>query len=750
MFKILSFAAVLTAILPAYGAVSWFGKNIPAGVKENAQGVIKAARLDAFDITAGTMDAPEIAAAFRKHFPGKELKNDGFFLVINGKKIIAGSRVSRGTIFAVTHAAEKLNRYAAARPLGQDEPLPGKAEENVQYKHLSNPVFTSRGLIVTAYNNVHTTFARWMLRNRFNEAFGAIRLTDAYYDAVINFGIPWNTSGHSFYYWLPGKYHKSNPEFFPLINGKRKIYKGSYATQVQLNVGNKGLQELVVSRIIDYIKKHPDCETIAFGMNDGTGWGDSPEERAFDDPEEYTRKVYSTRYFRFANLIAERVCKVYPKIKLVTFAYLRCLEPPKLEKLHPNLIIKICTYRRCYKCRLNDPECTINSKFNKLLKSWARFGNEITVYDYLKLGSSPEFPTPMMRVIQQDLQYYRSLGITGYATEIIVDGGKNIRAVPNFKGKGFYRSNPADHERYWTGANMIYYLLGKLLWDPDADIDRMISDYHTGHYGAAGKEMAKIYSLIEKRWNDDPAPYVWSGSYTNFPQMLFRRGDAKTIEAHLKAAEAAVAGVPYYASRVKKSAELIRGLWFRQMDAKSKELRLVNGKAVIDGTLVSRSKRGAVPSPLRSKIALELKGEFLHIKGEFFQPRNTIVAKNPGRDSEGGNYGDTFEIFIDAGPGNLKHGSYQFIVSAGGSLWDGQLRNSSWNSSTSVKTQLLADRWVADVIIPLKELGYNKIKKGDRIRANFVIIRHKPKLDVSGWSSTALEGRSSLGTLIVE
>ena len=147
------------------------------------------------------------------------------------------------------------------------------------------------------------------------------------------------------------------------------------------------------------------------------------------------------------------------KIKIVTFAYLRCLEPPKLEKLHPNLVIKLCTYRRCYKCRINDPECTINQNWNKLLIDWSKFGNEISIYDYLKLGNSPEFPVPMMKVIQQDLQYYRTLGITGYETELIVDGGPVILAAPNFKGKGFYRSKPADHERYWTGAKLIFYLL---------------------------------------------------------------------------------------------------------------------------------------------------------------------------------------------------------------------------------------------------------------------------------------------------
>ena len=745
--SVLALAAMM--MMPVYGTITWQGKNIPAGVKANGAKVVKAAKLGDFQIYAGTMDVPEIAAVFAENFPGKKLTSDGFFLIIDGKKITVGSLVARGLVYGITHAAEKLNNYSAPRPFGQDRVVPGNAKVDFKYKHFSNPAFDVRGFVVCSFNNVHGTFAEWMIRNRYNAGFGSIRFTDAYYDAVTNYGIPWYTSGHSLYYWLPGSYSKTNPEFFPLINGKRKFYKGNYAVGIQLNVGNKGLQDLVVNRIVDFAKKYPECKYIALSVNDGGGWGESPEERAFDDPDEYTRHVYSTRFFRFANLIAERVAKINPDIKIVTLAYLRCVEPPKLEKLSPNIVVKLCTYRRCYKCRLNDPECRVNRRWNKLLTDWKRFGNPIHIYDYIHLGGSPEFPMPDLRILQKDLQYYKSIGVTGYDTEITVDGGPIVRAAPKFKGKGFYRSKPEAHDRYWTGVKMVFHQLGKLLWDPELDYEKSKQEYFVNFFGPAANAMSKIFKLVEKRWEEDKACYVWSGAYTNFPQMLFKRGDEKLLNAYLIEAEKAVAAIPYYAENVKKEAALIRKLWITQMDAKSKELRLKNGKGVIGkGDFVSRSKRGAIPAKYPSKIELAIKGDKLHIKGEFIQPAGTILAQNPGRDGSK-NFGDTFEIFIDAGPGNPKDGSYQFIVSAGGGLWDGQLRSSEWNSTTTFKTTVKKDRWSADVVIPLKELGYNKITKGMILRANFVIIRNKLK-DISGWSSTALEGRSSLGNVVVE
>ena len=103
---------------------------------------------------------------------------------------------------------------------------------------------------------------------------------------------------------------------------------------------------------------------IAMGMNDGMGWGDSPEERAMDDPDEYKRGVYSTRYFRFCNIIAEKFCKRYPDVQIFVYAYMTAVEPPKLKKLHKNLFIGLCTYRRDYKHRINDPSSSVNARSN--------------------------------------------------------------------------------------------------------------------------------------------------------------------------------------------------------------------------------------------------------------------------------------------------------------------------------------------------------------------------------------------------
>ncbi len=743
------FVIILLAACSLYGGIDWHDrKSIPAGVRENFEGVVKSAKLEDFEITAGMMDSPVIKEAFSKNFPGRELKDDGFFLCINGRKIVLGSRVPRGLVYGISHAAEKLSGYLPARPLGQDRPVPGTAKTDLKYSVCTNPEFKFRRMGVVSFNNIHIDFTRWMLRNGFNCAWDPVSKTATNYPHATDLGLAWHpVGGHTFYYWLPGDLYAAHPEYFPLVDGKRKKYpKKGYATHVQLEFGSPAVQDLVAKRIVEYADKYPSCTSVGFGMNDGGGWGDSPESRAMDDPEEYKQGNYSTRYFRFANIVAEKVAEKKPELKIGALAYLRCVAPPKLEKLHPNISVTICTYRRCYKCRINDPNCTVNRYWNKILTGWARFGNPIYIYDYLRINAA--FPIPYMRVIQKDLQYYRKLGVCSYHTEMIVDGGKANLAIDNPRLKGFYRSKPEENEEYWTGSKMNLWLLGKLLWDPNAGLDGLIDEYYGKYFGPAGCHLRKIFGLIEKRWQEYEAPFMWTDARVNFPEMLFREGDEKYMEACLKAAETAAANQPYYAARVAKEAGLIRGTWFRLMGAKSKELPLRNGKKSVIG-FVKSSRKGPVPPTDKSRLAVSLQGDTLVLDGEFFQKKDTIDARNPGRDIHGKGYGDTFEIFIQAGPEKRRDGHYQLIVSAGGGMWDYQMRNSEWNCSFTAETKILPDKWTAHVVIPLKELGYPAVKKGQRIKANFCRVRIRPR-EISSWTNGSLAGSSYFGTLVAE
>ncbi len=722
-------------------------KEIPEGLKQNISQMVNAAGLQDFDIVAGTTDAPAICEVLKKNFPQKKLRDDGFFLIIDGKKITVGSDFPRGIIYGLTRAAEKLSNYSPARSMEHNEIVPEAAKSDIKHRELSNPVFNDRSFNWCCFNGIHAPSFDWAMRNYHNAQYISIRYTGRDYETVNNAGFPLRSGGHSFAFWLPGKYFAAHPEYFSLINGKRTGYKeNDYAEHVQLNVGNKDLQDLVAKRMLEYLKQYPGCDTLALVMNDGGNWGDSPEERAFDDPDEYSRKVYSTRYFRFVNIIAEKVCSVRPDVKIYTLAYLDCEEVPKIEKLHPNVIVGLCTYRRCYKCTINDPTCDTNRRWDNLLRGWSKLSKQIHIYDYLAFGGMPAFPAPVLKVMQKDLQYYHSLGVTGYKTESVVDGGP-WKFAGNSKGLGFYRSKPADHIHYWTGMNMIYHLMSRLLWDPYSDLEAMKADYFHRYYGPAAAAMQKINTLIEKRWDDDKSPYVWNQYSTNFPAMLFKPGDFEKVRSWIKEAEKAAAAVPFYSRRVAHFADLVNKVWSKDLGGITKTL-YVKESAVIDGGFARFKDGKSVPAESRARIKITLKGTEMILNAEFFQPGSDVVTTYKGRDGLRG-YGDTFEIFINAGPKNRKDGYYQFIVGAGGGIYDAKMRNYKWNCSFTAQASVKSDRWCADVKIPLHELGYDELKPGDTIRLNLGHVRQKP-YEISSWTDGSLEGQTSFGTIIKE
>lgn len=72
---------------------------------------------------------------------------------------------------------------------------------------------------------------------------------------------------------------------------------------------------------------------------------------------------------------------------------------------------------------------------------------------------------------------------------------------------------------------------------------------------------------------------------------------------------------------------------------------------------------------------------------------------------------DRFEIFFVPNPEKMSD-YYQFIITSGGVLWDGRriikgFPDREWNSNAKLKVTHYADRWKAELIIPLADIGFS-------------------------------------------
>ncbi len=123
-----------------------------------------------------------------------------------------------------------------------------------------------------------------------------------------------------------------------------------------------------------------------------------------------------------------------------------------------------------------------------------------------------------------------------------------------------------------------------------------------------------------------------------------------------------------------------------------------------------------------------------------FEPEmSRLQAEVTGRDGNAFE-DDSVEAFLSPDPAKPAH-CYHFIISASGALWDGETKgaldpaDSKWNSGAEVKTFRENHRWIAQIRIPLNDLGVSGAKVGQSLAANFYRNRYCGKpVTYMAWS----------------
>jgi len=278
---------------------------------------------------------------------------------------------------------------------------------------------------------------------------------DAFYNDL--FARAWRrtcVSTHALSDLVPEKLYAEHPEYFPLIDGKRR----DPASGAPWNpcMSNPDLPDLVRAYAERYFKKNPKYVGLPLGVNDGGG--DCCCEKCLK-----LRREHGNQYLAFYNMAAKLLAKEFPG-KLVSFiAYMSCANPPKDGfRMEPNILVE----KTGHACSLD---------------AWRKagirhFGN----YQYLfAVSDSRMAPAYYPHVIARYLrEYHRNYGLTTFWEELypdtmIFDAGRQ-------------------------------YVINELLWNMDADVDALIADYHEKMFGPAAKAMRKFSDTCEKAFVDNP------------------------------------------------------------------------------------------------------------------------------------------------------------------------------------------------------------------------------------------------------
>lgn len=301
-------------------------------------------------------------------------------------------------------------------------------------------------------------------------------------------GVNWKWHFHTFHTLIPSeRYFDTHPDWFPLIDGKRRPPKSDRSQDVQLCTSNPQVVARLTQGLLETLDADPTIEIITLSPNDGGGFCECPNCKALDGPDRGWFARYSNRLAVLNESIAQRVATRYPNVKIKVGAYAMYAQLPDLKDYRPapNLIVHLCHLYFCHNHPIASGQCQLgktyhlpigqflpNRQYAEILKQWRAVTDNLFVYEYYALGgwSKPELLWPLVHTMRYDIPWYRDMGVKGFYTQ----------------------TGP------WPRAPLNYYIAAKLVWNADLDVDWLIRDFCRSFFQEAADPMRRYLMGIEE------------------------------------------------------------------------------------------------------------------------------------------------------------------------------------------------------------------------------------------------------------
>ncbi|HVN82886.1 MAG TPA: DUF4838 domain-containing protein [Terriglobia bacterium] len=415
----------------------------------------------------------------RIDIPSDRFGPEGFELKTAGKHLVIAGGRQRGTMYGVYTFLEKLgcrwftpevSRIPRLRTI-ELQPLDEVQTPAFEYRE---PYFTE------AWDK------DWSARNKTNGHFQ--RLDESTGGKVQYFPFV-----HTFYQMIPpAKYFKDHPEYFSLIDGKRRVEQG------QLCLTNPEVLQLSVKTVLDWIVRHPEATIFSVSQNDWEGWCECLDCRRVEQEEGGT---HSGPILRFVNALAEEVEKKHPDKLIDTLAYWYSEDPPVKVRPRRNVRIRLCPIGACEAHPYE--QCTRNAYFMKNLKAWSGITSQLYIWHYNTNFSHYLLPFPDFDELAADLPMYQRHGVVGVFLE------------------GCYAPGGGAEN-----AELRSYVMAKLLWDTHANVEQLVNEFHDAYYGKSAKLMLEYFDLLQAEVRTPPrgqGQHLWIYGVPDYSDQLLSR-----------------------------------------------------------------------------------------------------------------------------------------------------------------------------------------------------------------------------------
>lgn len=270
---------------------------------------------------------------------------------------------------------------------------------------------------------------------------------------------------HTFYVLMPpGEFFAEHPEYFSELRGKR------VADHAQLCLSNPDVVRLCTERLLERIRKDPGARLYSLSQNDWGGYCTCEKCRAIDEREGTPAGSLIT----FVNQVAEAVEKEFPDVWIETLAYQYTRTPPKTVRPRRNVVPRLCTIECDFSLPLDVSPYPQDRKFVEDIKGWSALTDKLYIWDYTTNFAHYIGPHPNFNGLQGNARFFRDHHVVGLFEQ------------------GAYQGRHAEF------AELRAWVLAKLLWDPDQDVEALYRDFFAGYYGAAAPIVRQYFDALQQ------------------------------------------------------------------------------------------------------------------------------------------------------------------------------------------------------------------------------------------------------------
>ena len=429
---------------------------------------------------------------------------DAYVVDVQADRIILTGESDRATCYAAAHLLNMLGvRWYAPTEIG--ECVPTKDTLTVEVGRTDEaPDWRTRSAMLRP---------PWKLRNRLG---------------------PTIAHGHSWSHYWGGEYLEDHPEYYAMRNGN---VTGSP------NLSSPEVAKIFANGVAARLRKGPHVHSASLCAHDGLLWPDDrPESLAMDsgrvDPI-FKVPSASTRMVKFFNRICGHLEEEFPDRRLGFYVYVNYSMPPEDVKPHPMLVPIITPIHFNRYSRIGNPNAPTSMLLKEYIHGWVAVSKDVGCYLYNFNLADCAVPFTRRLAWSEDIPNLYKWGLRYFITQSWADDWHSM--VPG------------------------NYVIARLLWDVDADVEAILDEFYPTYYGPAAEAIREYDRTLENAYEstDAFAGNLWAMHRILTPEVMAK------LDGCLREAERLTEGDELLSRRVRIARHTLEfaRLWFAARDA---------------------------------------------------------------------------------------------------------------------------------------------------------------------------------------